>query len=116
MHNPIEYRPIVATREDTMTTPTYTFISDPGHGWLRVPLAHLIKSGYRPTEFSYFDHCYAFLEEDCDAPLFMKAAGITQDNIRHYDTHHFNRDNKHHFPGKPQDVTMAEMEALYKDD
>lgn len=96
---------------------TYTFVSDPGHGWLRVPLGHLLKSGYQPTEYSFYDHCYAFLEEDCDAPLFMRAAGVTQDDIHWTYVNHFHRNNKHSFPAKDHNVTMAEMEALYaKDD
>jgi hypothetical protein len=56
-----------------MKTLTFTFYSDPGHGWLKVPVkviksagvAHLISS------FSYIRGDYVYLEEDCDVmPLF----------------------------------------------
>lgn len=50
----------------------YTFFTDPGHGWLRVPLADLHEVGFKPSKYSYYDKDYAYLEEDCDAPLFME--------------------------------------------
>lgn len=51
---------------------TLTFISDPGHGWLRVPHELLKASGYKPTEYSFYDKDYAYLEEDVDANEFLK--------------------------------------------
>lgn len=50
-----------------------TFISDPGHGWLMVPLADVLASGARISEFSFIspDGQTAFLEEDCDAPAYL---------------------------------------------
>ena len=50
---------------------TLTFISDPGHGWLRVPHNLLSDSGYKPTEYSFYDNDYAYLEEDVDAGAFL---------------------------------------------
>ena len=65
----------------------YTFISDPGHGWLEVPSAELIKTGIALdiSECSYRDPKTGnvYLEEDIDAPLFMAAAGVTDKDIRH---------------------------------
>jgi len=46
------------------------FITDPGHGWLRVP-RELIE-GEEYSGYSYFNDTYAYLEEDSDAPLFLK--------------------------------------------
>jgi hypothetical protein len=53
------------------------FISDSGHGWLRVPHAELKASGVKPSPFSYFDAENAYLEEDCDAPAYIQATGET---------------------------------------
>lgn len=56
---------------------TYRFIEDPGHGWLEVPVEEVRRlciedqiSGY-----SYVSKCgqFAYLEEDCDASLFIRA-------------------------------------------
>lgn len=52
-----------------------TFIEDPGHGWLRVPLADVAALGIAEeiTPYSFVDNDYAFLEEDCDYGTFMNA-------------------------------------------
>ena len=54
----------------------YTFFEDPGHGWLKVPLKKLEKLGIvnQISIYSYMQGDYAYLEEDCDAPLFIKTA------------------------------------------
>ena len=63
-----------------------TFISDPGHGWLEVAadvarrvLGEKIKL---ISNYSYVFDNLIYLEEDCDAPLFLnecKAKGLTCD-------------------------------------
>lgn len=56
------------------------FIIDPGHGWLKVPLCVLDQWGLLPqiTPYSYIRlgvrQSFAYLEEDCDASVFMDAA------------------------------------------
>ena len=61
--------------------PQYKFFSDPGHGWLEVPMAAVRKAGIQNkiSNYSYRKviGCveYAYLEEDCDAPLFLEAVG-----------------------------------------
>lgn len=54
----------------------YTFFEDPAHGWLRVPLAELHELGIadKISRYSYIGNEFAFLEEDCDAGLFMEAS------------------------------------------
>ena len=49
------------------------FYSDPGHGWLRVPLALLDKLGLvdKISPYSYMQGPWAYLEEDCDASEFL---------------------------------------------
>ena len=54
---------------------TFDFISDPGHGWVKVPvslLQALCISG-EISDYSYRRGAYAYLEEDCDASLFHQA-------------------------------------------
>jgi len=56
--------------------PTLTFFTDPGHGWLRVPVEFLKTVGLKTTDFSGYSYRYAgmvYLEEDCDAPRFLTA-------------------------------------------
>ena len=58
------------------------FISDPGHGWLKVPhrLLAELNIADRITTYSYSRGDYAYLEEDCDYSTFaaaMQAAGKT---------------------------------------
>jgi hypothetical protein len=50
-----------------------TFIADPGHGWLRVPLTEIVALGLETqiSLYSYIQGQYAYLEEDCDCPLYL---------------------------------------------
>lgn len=50
----------------------YTFITDPGHGWLVVPLDDVHESGADISSCSYIRGRTAYLEEDCDAWAFLK--------------------------------------------
>lgn len=59
----------------------YTFHSDAGHGWLAVKKQELIDLDIldKISPFSYVSGDTFYLEEDCDAGLFinaMKAKGI----------------------------------------
>ncbi len=58
------------------------FHVDGGHGWLEVPRAELSALGLeaRVSEYSYLsvDGSVAYLEEDCDAPLFIEAFNATR--------------------------------------
>lgn len=59
-----------------MNNPTFEFISDPGHGWLRVPMK-LIENwniDILISPYSYRTTKYAYLEEDCDASVFLDEA------------------------------------------
>ena len=53
----------------------FTFHQDPGHGWLQVPLIEIARLGIGPkiSRYSYLKGDSAYLEEDCDAPMFAKA-------------------------------------------
>ena len=51
------------------------FIIDPGHGWLRVPLADIAALGIEGdiSPYSFIDGRFAYLEEDCDYTVFIDA-------------------------------------------
>ena len=58
---------------------TYVFYDTPGHGYLEVPVSDVQKAGVESkisTCSPIYGGCY-YLEEDCDAPLFMDAVGMT---------------------------------------
>lgn len=59
------------------------FISDPGHAWLRVSLKELFESGvaHKISRYSYLENEYVYLEEDCDATIFLQAIGMTENNF-----------------------------------
>lgn len=56
-------------------TLSFTFHSDPGHGWLEVPRALLAHLGILKniSRYSYENGSNVYLEEDCDAPRFVEA-------------------------------------------
>ena len=54
---------------------TYVFVEDPSHAWLAVTIKELIELGIadKISCYSYVKGNIAYLEEDCDANLFIKA-------------------------------------------
>ncbi len=61
----------------------YIFHSDAGHGWLAVKRTELDRLGLVGliSDYSYEHDDMVYLEEDVDAGLFIKAAGLGQDQI-----------------------------------
>jgi hypothetical protein len=53
----------------------FTFYSDGSHGWLRVPAVKLEEFNIadKISRCSYMRGTDVYLEEDCDAPIFIKA-------------------------------------------
>lgn len=51
----------------------FNFYCDPSHGWLKVPLTLLneLGIGKQISQYSYINKENAFLEEDCDASIFI---------------------------------------------
>ena len=70
-------RRLVRKDSNVIRDATYTFFSDPGHAWLRVPLSTLSRLDirHRISRFSYVsnDLSTVYLEEDSDAPMFFEA-------------------------------------------
>lgn len=58
-----------------MKTKNYDVYADPGHAWLKVKIAELDKLGItdKITDYSYVRGGCAYLEEDCDAGVFIDA-------------------------------------------
>ena len=67
----------------------YVFHSDPGHGWLAVKRAELVRLNIldKISSYSYQKGNTVYLEEDCDAQIFSEAkkqAGETYEHRESY--------------------------------
>lgn len=51
----------------------YTYHTDPGHGWVEVPLAEINRLKLTPSLYSYIRGAFAYLEEDCDLSAWAHA-------------------------------------------
>ena len=53
----------------------YQWISDAGHAWLEVSVDEInaLSISDKISEYSYIQGETVYLEEDCDAPLFVEA-------------------------------------------
>jgi hypothetical protein len=75
-----------------------TFISDPGHGWLKVPLVEIAALSIEGevSPYSFIEGQYAYLEEDCDCPRYLDARSgqgysrpeITEQYVSRFDRPH----------------------------
>lgn len=65
-------------------TRTYTFISDPGHGWLSVPFVDLVALNIQTqiSAYSYVRENSVYLEEDLDYSTFLNAAQAAGWNVK----------------------------------
>lgn len=61
----------------------YKYHTDPGHGWIAVKRAELIRLNIlnEITPWSYQKGKTVYLEEDCDANIFQKAKRIHKEKI-----------------------------------
>lgn len=69
---------------------SFEYMQDSGHGWLKVPKAMVEAFGVsgRVSNYSYMDREYAYLEEDCDMPLFLQAVEAQGYRISLVDSYH----------------------------
>lgn len=88
---------------------TLRFISDPGHGWLEVPKPMCNKLGLGTDFPSRGKHCY--LEEDCDAADFDRAA--KRHGVEFITAEHEVDNFEHWFGGQQWPYIPA---AIYGDD
>ena len=90
------------------------WITDPGHAWLRVPLADYTAAGITASSFSYIDAEYVYLEEDADAALYLDMVQTPEQSFREI---HFNSEHTQGNPRKldriggnvAREVTPAEI-------
>ena len=59
----------------------FRFVSDPGHGYLRVKLEDLVKYGVEKkiSPYSFKNDKFGWLEEDIDAGTFLEAVKAAGD-------------------------------------
>lgn len=69
---------------------TFTFYSDPGHGWLAVPrnLLHELGIADEISPYSYQRLETVFLEEDCDLATFTRAMGAAGREFKTLEVYH----------------------------
>ena len=60
-----------------MNSENLKWIMDDGHGWLRVDKSNYMQSNFRASSYSYYDDQFVYLEEDCDASLYINEHKIT---------------------------------------
>jgi hypothetical protein len=77
---------------------TFHVYSDPGHGWIKVSLKDVAALDMTPQHFSTYSYRSAdhiFLEEDCDASLFISAwRKANPDKTIVFKEHHSNKRSK----------------------
>ena len=80
------------------------WFADSGHGWLRVDKTEFekdINASRQVSEYSYYDDDYVYLEEDCDASMYINHIQINlledMDSYipEQYEEHSFIRKLKH---------------------
>lgn len=54
------------------------FISDPGHGWLEIPMQYFKELNITISKYSYYSEKrnMIYAEEDCDAPKVINALNL----------------------------------------
>ena len=69
---------------------TFTFYSDPGHGWLAVPreLLHELGIANEISRYSYQRLETVFLEEDSDLCRFTRAMGAAGREFKTLEVYH----------------------------
>lgn len=68
----------------------YSWVIDPGHGWLKVPVTHVCPQEMKISSYSFYDDNWAYLEEDSDAGKFLRYYNIV-DEARTYPVKHVER-------------------------
>ena len=75
---------------------TYTMHTDPGHGWLQVPITEVQRLGLDVSPYSYRRGALAYLEEDYDFSLWLNAKRAAGEEFTiaeiHLDFEHFIRE------------------------
>ena len=76
----------------------YVFHSDPGHGWLAVKRKELVRLAIlnKVSQCSYQRGGTVYLEEDCDASLFIDAKDKAGEKFEHRESYQDNTPIRHY--------------------
>lgn len=72
----------------------HQFVTDSGHGWLQIPVSaymDAVHDGVKISSYSYADMRtgYVYLEEDMDAPSYMKwYERVHKERLQYEEQHH----------------------------
>jgi len=74
----------------------FDFVSDPSHGWLKVPVSELVRLGITDqiSTYSYIKGDMAYLEEDRDMKVFLDARTAAGEGDIRMIEHVRNRDSR----------------------
>ena len=78
----------------------YVFHTDPGHGWLAVKRLELFNLGIlsQISSCSYQKGDTVYLEEDCDAPIFIKTKERAGEKFEYRESHQENTPIRNYQP------------------
>ncbi len=94
-------KPPTPTTDAKPTLPTRldaTFHADGGHGWLEVDKKIVRDLNIKVSTFSYQKDDKAYLEEDCDATRFLKAAESAGIELNVIEAEHVNHSEIRNYP------------------
>jgi hypothetical protein len=94
------------------------FFSTSGHGYLRISINQLkaaYRKGFVPTSYSMFSKSQVLLEEDCDAPEYMKVmfGDKRQEKFNNIKTKYQNTISHNYMSTPPTLNQFEEMVAIY---
>ena len=71
---------------------TYRYITDPGHGWIEVSRAEINRLCIEDqiSNYSYQHADMVYLEEDCDATVFIRAKEARKEPVQYFEIHQEN--------------------------
>ena len=72
----------ISTTKKTKYPHHMIWITDPGHGWLKIKREEYKESQIEASGHSYYDDKYVYLEEDADAQLYLNAKNLDPRLIR----------------------------------
>ena len=78
----------------------FTYYADPGHSWIKVPMAIVKELGIElmVSTYSYYRKGYAYLEEDQDAALFIHAMKKANKEVEFRESHTNNSSRIRNYP------------------
>ena len=91
------------------------YYTDPGHGWGKVKLSLLkeLKLLAKISFYSYIRGDYAYLEQDCDLPLFVEAMK-EQGKIVTFRHYHTDRQSRIRYYNSYMNPLQGEYKHVFK--